>query len=115
MPFPKLDADWFWRAGLNPDSALPEWDGWDRRPHTEKARFKKVLEIVSGLGEATIRNYYSEYEDSEKNRADHVGQREKRRLDAIARMLGIEPPLRTPKRDLTRSAKVVILSEMTQV
>src|SRR5262245_58675487 len=76
MPFPKLDADWFWRAGLNPDSALPEWKAWDRPSRSELSRVKKVLQIASGLGEATIRNYLSEYKNPGQNRSDHVGPRE---------------------------------------
>jgi DNA-binding LacI/PurR family transcriptional regulator len=110
--FPELNREWFKKNGFtDPDRTVDLWTEWLSKERKDKAKYKKVLELATGLHSSAIGHYLSGV------RAYKLSERTLLKLDSISRSLGMEPTGRKTKRTqhgLSRAEKrVAILTELT--
>ncbi len=111
-PLPEIDVDLCRQlAAGEPEEALDEWRRWIRkRPNaTERAKYKKLLEILADVSESSIRNYLD-------GRQDKLSSELLDRLDRIARGLNQQPPPRSaplpPAKRMRRATRVALLTQL---
>jgi DNA-binding LacI/PurR family transcriptional regulator len=99
--FPILTESWFTQNGsTDPARAAEAWFAWDRPERSLGARYRKALELASGLTAGAVRHYLNgrSYKLSEKTLA---------KLDAISLTLGVPPAKRKERQaELIRSSLV---------
>lgn len=109
-PLPVITVNFFREFAVGePAGASEEWERWQRKhPNaTERAKYRKLLEIAVERAEATIRCYLD-------GRSHKLSLELLDRLDRVARGLNQDPPHRSFRRTrpARRANRVALLTEL---
>ena len=109
-PIEKITEEWFVQNHVpEPEKAAEEWRQWlsIRRKRTEKAKWKKILELATGLTSGSLSHYLS-------GRRERLGKDRLELLDQLSSKLGFEPPkaIVLPPKHRRGGKHLVILTEL---
>src|ERR1017187_123770 len=95
--FPELTPAWFAQHGngkMDPQQAFEVWDGFlnSKRPPSNEAKFKKVLELAVGVTPGSVGHYlFRQRHNGTTVEGRQLGAKTVRDLDIVSEALGRKP------------------------